>query len=116
MAFIPRRTESSLATPAIPSNSRLPPSVIELVIMLISRDHRDQQSSQHIPFLRCVRTGVVQRTILHPLVEQAAGLQKLDEEWHQTQAAHRGFRRPLHMYLAREGVQAGNGLGRLIIC
>jgi hypothetical protein len=36
--------------------------------------------------------------------------------WHQTQAAHRGFRRPLHMNLAREGVQAGNGFCPLISC
>jgi hypothetical protein len=58
----------------------------------------------------------VQRTILYPFVEQATGLEKLDEEWHQAQATHRGFGRPLHMDLPREGVQAGSGFCRLISC
>ena len=58
----------------------------------------------------------MQRTILYPLVEQPADLEELDEERHQAQAAHRCFRRKLHMNFAREGVQAGNGFCRLISC
>jgi hypothetical protein len=56
----------------------------------------------------------VQRTILYPFVEQASGLEELDEEWHQAQAAHRGFWRPLHINLAREGVQAGTAFCWLV--
>ena len=56
----------------------------------------------------------MQRTIRYPFVEQTTGLEKLDEERHQPQAAHRGFWRPLHLNLAREGVQAGNGFCRQI--
>jgi hypothetical protein len=56
----------------------------------------------------------VQRAILYPFVEQATGLEEFDEEWHQAQAAHRGFWRPLHMNPACEGVQAGNAFCRLI--
>ena len=80
----------------------------------MTSEHRSHQSSQYIPLLGRVPTGVVQTTILHPFVEQPTGLEEFDEEWHQTQAAHRGFWRPLHMNLAREGVQAGNHFGRLI--
>ena len=77
-------------------------------------EHRQHQGPQYIPLLGRVPTGVVQRTILDPFVEQAAGLEELDEERHQAQAAHGGFWRPLHMDLARKRVQAGNGFRRLI--
>jgi hypothetical protein len=33
---------------------------------------------------------LIRYLILYPLVEPTTGLEELDEEWHQAQAAHRG--------------------------
>src|SRR5450756_245719 len=92
------------------------PDRVDVGVPPMTGEHRQQQSSQYIPLLRRVPTGVVQRAILYPFVEPATDLQKLDEEWHQAQATHRGVWHELHMNLAREGVQAGNGFCRLISC
>src|ERR1039458_5838276 len=76
------------------------PDRVDVGVPPMTGEHREHQSSQYIPLLGRVPTGVVQRAILYPFVEQATGLEELDEERHQAQAAHRGFWRPLHMHLA----------------
>src|SRR6266436_9821938 len=82
----------------------------------MSRQHRQQNGSQHVPLFRRVPTAVVQRAILYPPVEQAAGLQKFDEEYHQTQTANAGLRRPLYMDFAGKRIHAGYALQWLFSC
>src|ERR1700674_5768372 len=68
--------------------------------------HGQQYRPQHIPLLWCVRTHVLQWTLLHPLVEQPASFQKFDEKWHLAQIAHRRFRNPFHLDLTGKSVHA----------
>src|SRR5580658_2196193 len=110
MAFIARRTESSLATLVIPKQFRMDTvgtDRVDVRVPPMTGQHRQQQGSQYVPLLGCVRTGVAQGTILDKTLEQATGLEELDEEYHQPQTAHRGFRHPLYMDLARESVETG---------
>jgi len=59
------------------------PDGVDVGVPPMTGEHRKHQRSQYIPLLGRVPTGVVQRTILYPSVEQATGLEELDEEWHQ---------------------------------
>ena len=68
------------------------------------------ESCQYIPLLRCVRALVLERAVLHPGVEPSTGLQKLDEEGHQPQAAHGCFWCPLHLDLAAKRIHVGDRL------
>jgi len=88
------------------------PNRVDVGVSPMTGQHRQQQGSQYVPFLGRVRTAVAQRAILHEFIEQPAGLQELDEEYHQPQAAHQGFRHPLYMNLAREGIETGIRLWR----
>src|SRR5579871_2232529 len=72
----------------------------------VARQHRQQNRSQHIPFLRCIGTTVSQWAIVHPVFKYSAGLQILNKEGHLPQTAHLRVRHPSELHLAREGIQA----------
>ena len=82
------------------------PNRTDVRIAPMSRQHRQQDRSQHIPLLRRVRARKVQRAFLHPGVKQTTGFQKLNEKCHLPQTAHRSSRHPFHLDLAPERVQA----------
>jgi len=72
--------------------------------------HDDVQKIQLVFIANCRDETATRQGVQRVFVE------KLDEKRHQAQAAHRGLWRPLHVNLAREGVQAGTGCCWLIFC
>lgn len=74
----------------------------------MSAEHRQDERSKHIALQRRVVAGVAKRAILYPLIEQSAGLEKLDKECHLTEATYRRSWHPLDVNFSRESIEAGS--------
>ena len=117
-AFQRRRRQAQLRHPLLAPDRHIPYRLADLRqraeivvtrhLLLVLRFFASFYGA-HLDFLqRRVIAGVVERAILYPLVEQAAGLEKLDEKWHLAKAAYRGSWHPLDVNFSRESIEAGS--------
>ena len=73
-------------------------------IALMPGQNRQQQSAQDVALGRRVRAGQRQRTVRHPGIEQAAQLEKLDEERQLPERRRRRRRVPFDVHPPAEGI------------